>query len=468
MAERATSSKSSRLRRAFVLGALTALLAGCGAAQKVGDGSDWPPLAKRWYDRAVASLRLADVDDAQLAAENALRVDGKRDEVRLIAAKVALTRLDFARAIELTDGLETAEASGIRGRALWYSGRITEAADALERLVADPDVHDSWAVDIAKLARRGAGRKPFTIQGGLLAVTEMPRVGRGLLVPIELDGEPALAMIATSVPEVVVDASGGAEPKWVSLRFGERLEVRDVPALTKDLSSLSRQLNAPVKALLGVNLLRRLRPTFDLIGAQFIVRSYEPQPAPGTTILPLAYAKGGGMLTRCHFGPADSGAAGALMVDTMMDFPLALDEGGWKKAGVALKDLHPIPGNKNFTHGVVPHLALGSLELPSIPAVHGQPIADVEKVIDMDLDGIIGSSLLGQFRITLVDGGRSLWIDALPMAPEAEPVPSEPPPAASPAPAASAAPPVAAPGKAAKPKPAAAPASKSPAGNARP
>jgi len=42
-------------------------------------------------------------------------------------------------------------------------------------LLADPDVRDGWAVEILKLARRGTGRKPFAMSGGLLAVTEMVR-----------------------------------------------------------------------------------------------------------------------------------------------------------------------------------------------------------------------------------------------------------------------------------------------------
>ena len=51
---------------------------------------------------------------------------------------------------------------------------IERAADDLEHLVADPEVRDPWAADIAKLSRRGNGRKPFSMSGGMVAVTEMP------------------------------------------------------------------------------------------------------------------------------------------------------------------------------------------------------------------------------------------------------------------------------------------------------
>ncbi|HNE41531.1 hypothetical protein, partial [Accumulibacter sp.] len=74
-------------------------------------------------------------------------------------------------------------------------GDIHGHADELEALLTDPSVKDEWARTIAKLARRGSGRKPFQLGEGLLApVTMVP--GRGtphLVVPLEIDGEPALA-----------------------------------------------------------------------------------------------------------------------------------------------------------------------------------------------------------------------------------------------------------------------------------
>ncbi|MGC4069429.1 MAG: hypothetical protein QM784_33210 [Polyangiaceae bacterium] len=415
MAAQAPHQSRSRRNLGFIAGAVL-LLAGCGAATT--QEAAWPGLSKKWYDRAAASFMSGDVDDATLAVDNALRVDEKRSEIRILAAKVALAKLDFDRVIQLTEGERSAEADSIRGRALWYSDRIQEAADVLERLVADPEVRDPWAVDIAKLARRGIGRKPFSMSGGLLAVSEMPRLGRSLLVPIELDGEPALAMVATGVPETVIDATAGAEPKWVSLRFGERVEVKDVPALTKDLSGYSRQLNAPVKVLLGVNLLRRLRPTFDFLGGQFVVRSYEPPQPPTATTVPVSYIRGGGMLLRSNFGSDKSPKPGALLIDTTMDLALVLDDEGWKKTGKNLAELQALPGTKNLTVGLLDQFALGSLEIPGVPAARGVPIAEIEKPLGMDLDGIIGSGMFVPFRVTLADQGRTMWVEPMPMVPE--------------------------------------------------
>ena len=70
---------------------------------------------------------------------------------------------------------------------------------------------------IAKLARQGAGRTPFAISGSLLAKVEMVRISSVapfFVVPVEIDGEAALAMISTGTAEVVLDSSTRQEPSW--------------------------------------------------------------------------------------------------------------------------------------------------------------------------------------------------------------------------------------------------------------
>jgi hypothetical protein len=387
---------------------------GCGATGPA--EAAWPPLAKKWYDRARASYRRADLEDAELAVQNALRLLPKREPVRVLAARVALAQLQYDRAIQLLAGIQSTDARAVRGRALWYANRTDRAADELERLLADPEVRDPWAAETIKLARRGRGRRPFRMSGGLLAVTEMPHVNSSsLVVPLELNGEAALALIATNVPEAVIDSSGGADPSWVSLRFADRVEVDDVPALTQDLSGVSRQLNAPIKMLLGVNLLRQLRPTFDFAGHQFVVRSFDPPPPPRATTIELGYMRGGGMVLRSAFGVEESAPSGALLVDTSMTFPLALDEGGWKKAGVSTSSLKPVPNAGQLKYGTIPLLKLGAFEVPEVPGVAGAPTADLEKALGIELDGFVGAGLLAAFRVTLTDGGRTMWLEDMPV-----------------------------------------------------
>jgi hypothetical protein len=392
-------------------------LLGCASA---GPGeAEWPPLAKKWFDRAQASFQAGDVEDAETAVDSALHADPHRPEIRILAARIALSRLEYAKVGTLLKGLEGTEASAVRGRALWYAGDVEQAADELERLVADPEVRDQWATDIAKLSRRGVGRKPFAMSGAMVAVSEMPRVGSAaLIVPLEISGEPALGLIDTSTAELKLDSSKGSDPSWVSLRFGDKddkLEVRDVPALAQDLSGISRKVNLPIRALLGVNLLRHLHPTFDFMGGQFVARNFEAPPPPQATAVKLNYVRGGGMLLRGAVGSANAPVPASLMIDTSQWFPVQLDDGGWTKAGVPLTSLRAIPNQGALRQGVLPLLRLGAFDVPSVPGITGNDsVKDREAWLGIDLDGVVGSGLFAGFRVTLVDGGRTMWLEDLP------------------------------------------------------
>ncbi|WP_437319217.1 tetratricopeptide repeat protein [Sorangium sp. So ce385] len=395
-------------------GLLTAtLLASCSTM--VGPESARPPAAEKWLARARQEFQSADVDNARDAVAKALTIVPADTEARLLAGRIALARLDYAEALRLLKGVAGSEAAGIRGRALWYKGDLDAAADELEAMLDDPDVVDDWAKSIAKLARRGAGRAPFTLSGGLLAAIEMPHVNPAapfFVVELEIDGESALAMVSTGTGEVVLDSSTRKEPSWVSLRFGRRLEVNDVPALTQDLSGISKQIGAPVKALLGVNLIRHLNATIDYAGRQFVVRSFSPPAPPDATRVDVAFIKGGGMVLRSSLGP-DKTVQGPMLIDTSMTFPIALDKEGWKKAGFeadGLKRVEQDPEQK-LKQGVVPMLRLGALEIPKVPGVYGAPLQAVEKQLQLDLDGVIGAGLLAYFRVTFADGGRLMWIE---------------------------------------------------------
>jgi hypothetical protein len=56
--------------------------------------------------------------------------------------------------------------------------------------------------------------------------------------------------------------------------------------------------------------------------------------------------------------------------------------------------------------------------------------------VQIDLDGVIGASMLGAFRITLADEGRTMWLEDLPMPPPSPPPAAEPQAAPAAAPAA--------------------------------
>jgi hypothetical protein len=365
------------------------------------------PLADKWFSRAKVSYRAGDFDDASESIKSALQASPSDQEIRILGARVALSRLEFADALRLTEGLQTSDVHSIRGRARWYSGDIDQAADELEAMLQDPLVKDPWAREVAKLARRGTGRHPFAMEGGLVAAVEMPKAGPMAIVPCELEGESILALVSTATGELIVDSASRREPAWVNLSFGN-VEVKDVPALVEDLTGLSHQIGAPIKALLGVNLLRHMHVTFDRKGDQFVVRHNEPTPPPDASRVPLWYVRGGGMLM--HVSVTQQGTDHApLLVDSSALFPISLGDAEWKLAGVDPNVLEPVPGAPNLKGGTVPQLKLGSFDLPKVPAVEDLP--HPEQDLGVDLGGVLGSGLLSIFRITFGDEGRFMWIE---------------------------------------------------------
>ena len=299
----------------------------------------------------------------------------------------------------------------VRGRALWYSGDIERAADDLEDLLRDPTVKDQWASDVAKLARRGHDRHPFAIEGGVVASVEMPQAGPALVVPCELEGERILALVSTEMDELMIDSTTRREPAWVNLKFGDRFEVKDVPALTHDLSAISKQLGAPIKALIGVNALRHMHVTIDRRGSQFVVRKAEPAPPPDASRVPIVYVRGASMMMRAAVNNKDDGNA-LLYVDSSQFYPVALDDQILKRSGADLAQFQSQPGAPAaWKLGYLPFFKLGTLDLPQLPAMQGVPLATYKSNFDVDLGGVVGAGLLSAFRITFADDGRFVWLE---------------------------------------------------------
>lgn len=404
-----------------------------------GDGPDAataarPPVADKWFARAKNGYRTGDLEDAAASVESALKSAPKDPETRLLGAKIALARLDYPTTIKLTEGLATSESRGLRGRAFWYQGDIERAADELEEMLRDPAVKDPWARDVSKLARRGQGRHPFLLEGGVIAKVDMPPAGPAMVVPCELDGENILALVATAMGEVMIDNTTRKDPSWVNLRFDQRLEVKDVPALPYDLSGLSKQLGAPIKALLGINFLRHAHTTFDRRGSQFIVRKFDPPAPPEAARMPVVYVRGGGMMLRSQVSKQDDGTL--LFVDSAAFYPFALDDSALKRAGADLASFRPEPGAPpNWKMGFLPYFRLGGIDLPQVPVMQGAPISDIKENFEgIDLGGVLGAGILSAFRVTFAEEGRFAWMELDPSlaAPMREPprseAPASPPP----------------------------------------
>ncbi|HVZ36833.1 MAG TPA: hypothetical protein VG963_30620, partial [Polyangiaceae bacterium] len=101
-------------------------------------------------------------------------------------------------------------------------------------------------------------------------------------------------------------------------------------------------------------------------------------------------------------------------------FPLALADSGWQKAGIDPHSFPPVPGEANLRQGTLPRLTIGSFDVPRVPAMYGFPFEDLEQSGGIHLDGVIGASLVSEFRASLADQGRTLWLEEMP-APLEEP-----------------------------------------------
>jgi Tfp pilus assembly protein PilF len=122
-------------------------LAACGGPDPNASGR--APLADKWLTRAKAAYRSGDLEDATTAVDGALKAAPKDPETRLLAARVAMAKLEYTEALKLTEGLPGSDARGLRGRAYWYGGDIEKAADELEEMLRDPNVKDNWAKEVA-------------------------------------------------------------------------------------------------------------------------------------------------------------------------------------------------------------------------------------------------------------------------------------------------------------------------------
>ncbi len=403
---------------------LTACSPGSPAAARAPERSS---AGDEWLRRAEQSYAQGDFIDADEAVVQAWAAGARSEAAVNLRAKLGLARLDWADVVAATEGRTGADTRGYRARALWYAGRIEEASAEIEALLRDPKVRDSWAKEVAPLARAGAGRKPYAIESSWSTVgVELPSSGSAFVVPVELDGKQVLAVVATSTAEVVLDAATHKDPEWVNLRFGGRFEVRDVPALVKDLSNYSRLFDAPIELLIGTRALRELHATLDRRGSQLVVRRDEATAPPQATVLNARYLRGGGLLVPVGFEHGKTATRFNELVDSMLFFALTVDGERWAQVGVDKATLATDPALKKPT-GIVPLVTIGSFEFPRIPAIEGFGAFDVRTSVDFRLDGVLGANLLQLFRVTFAGQGERLWLesDVEPfVVPAAEPAPA--------------------------------------------
>jgi hypothetical protein len=77
--------------------------------------------------------------------------------------------------------------------------------------------------------------------------------------------------------------------------------------------------------------------------------------------------------------------------------------------------LRVLPNQGSLRSGIVPLLRLGAFDVPGVPGLAGnEPVKEREAGLGIELDGLVGSGLFASFRVTLVDGGRTMWLEDLP------------------------------------------------------
>ncbi|MGC4091852.1 MAG: hypothetical protein QM756_29010 [Polyangiaceae bacterium] len=104
-----------------------------------------------------------------------------------------------------------------------------------------------------------------------------------------------------------------------------------------------------------------------------------------------------------------------MLIDTALTYPVALSNDGWKKAGVSPASLQLMPGASDLRGGVLPMLRLGAYDVPKVPGLQGESaVKEREDGLGITVDGLVGSGLLASFRVTLVDAGRTMWLEDIP------------------------------------------------------
>jgi hypothetical protein len=194
------------------------------------------------------------------------------------------------------------------------------------------------------------------------------------------------------------------------LLLGEA-ELGRVPFVTRDLAPIAEQLGTPILAVLGLDVLLRLRATLDGPGRRLLVRpGDDPGPPPPPGGVRFATFSGSHLAVRARLGPT---VGGYVLVDSAGLFPLALVPEAVQALGVTAEDLEPVPGAPSPTvrQVALPQVGLGDVLLEQVPAIVGLAPADLGRAVGAPLAGLVGELVLTRFAVRLDPDGRRLWIE---------------------------------------------------------
>jgi len=357
---------------------------------------------------AVEALARGDLVAAGRAAERALEADPGDARAREVAARLALANGQPDRAVELLRDDQDPRRVRLRARALFRLGRMEALARDLAS-VEEQESADGWAAAALPLARAARGQPLYGLSGDPEA--SLPLVA-GLGVPvveISLGGRPVMALIATSADITVVDEASLPEPGLVEVGLGG-LTAGGVPALGRDLSPVGEALGVRLGAVLGLDLLLRLRATLDLPGGALRVRTAPPTHGPEAASLPFVTFDGSFLAVHARL---EEGAEAWMTVDTAATFPVALTDAVVEAMGRDLATLPAAPGAPTDDVRLLElaRIQLGEVAIEGVPAVTGLVPENLSTLAGAPLGGILGASLFGQVAVSFDPEGRRLVLE---------------------------------------------------------
>jgi hypothetical protein len=174
--------------------------------------------------------------------------------------------------------------------------------------------------------------------------------------------------------------------------------MRDVPAITRDLSPIGEELGVRIDAVLGADVLLRFTTTIDFRERWVVLRREGSEAAAEAPSAPYAML-GGFLAVEATF---DGNVTGWVTLDTAGLFPLAITDAIVTGLGRDLASLPAAPNAPNDTIKILEleRIRIGAVEVQGVPAATGLVPADLTELAGVPISGMVGAGMLGEMRVT--------------------------------------------------------------------
>lgn len=396
------------------------LATGDGATDPGAAPAAAPSPAARALDAARTAYGRGDLEGARVALADALDADPTSADARALGARVAAALGRDAAALELLADRTEPPLLALAGRLLIREEHLVTAAERLAPHATDPAETPVLAAYL-DVARAGGTHDLYQLGGddAALPFVDGPPLP---VVEVRVGDETLPALVATSADLLVLDgptaarlpaveAGGPAGGVARAVALGGATVAR-VPYVTRDLGPIAAQLGVPVAAVVGLDLLVRLRATIDGPGRRLVVRPGGPpaETPPAEVGVPYATFGGSHLAVRVRLGPE---VGGWMVVDSAGAFPLALVPAALDALGVDVARLPAVEGapGADVRMLALPEVRLGDVLLEEVPAATGLVGDDLGPTLGAPLAGLVGDVVLGRFAVTFDPERRRLIIE---------------------------------------------------------